>query len=144
MIRRLEPAFGHVLAGFASLAAAVVTGIVLLAAPGFSARGAIVYTGLVLLGWLVLFITGIWYRLLAFLLWLHFYGREGAVRVRTAAEIVHRPTAWTTLVLLATGVVALLGGVATGDGTAARTGAIVFFAGTLLLLAHYAVIFAKR
>ena len=144
MIPRLEPAFGHVLAGFISLGAAAATGFLLLATPGFSARGAIVYAGLTLLGWLVLFITGIWYRLLAFLIWLHFYGRDGAPRVRTAAEIVHRPTAWTTLLLLAAGVAALLGGVAIGDGTVARAGAIVFLAGALLLLAHYAVIFAKR
>lgn len=144
MIRRLEPAFGHVLAGFLALGAAVITGFLLLATPGFSARGAIVYAGLALLGWLMLFITGIWYRLLAFLIWLHFYGRDGATRVRTAAEIVHRPTAWVTLALLATGVVTLLGGVAIGVEVAARAGAVVLFAGALLLLAHYAVIFAKR
>ncbi len=144
MIRRLEPAFGHVAAGFAAFVAAVIAGIILLATPGFSARGAIVYTGLVLLGWLVLFITGIWYRLLAFLIWLHFYGRDGATRVRTAAEIVHRPTAWATLGLLAAGVSTLFAGVALGDGAAARAGASVFLAGTLLLLAHYAVIFARR
>jgi hypothetical protein len=92
----------------------------------------------------VLFISGIWYRLLAFLIWLHFYGRDGAARVRTAAEIVHRPTAWATLVLLATGIAVLLGGVGAGDADAARAGAVVFFAGTLLLLAHYATIFGQR
>ncbi len=144
MIRRLEPAFGHVLAGFVSLAAALVAGFVLLATPGFSARGAVVYAGLVLLGWLVIFITGIWYRLLAFLIWLHFYGRDGATRVRTAAEIVHRPTAWATLALLVAGLATLLGGVGLGNGTAARAGSAVFLAGTLVLLTHYAVIFTKR
>ena len=101
MIRRLEPAFGHVLAGFVSLAAALVAGFVLLATPGFSARGAIVYAGLVLLGWLVIFITGIWYRLLAFLIWLHFYGatEPPACGLRQRSCIVqrhgqHSPSSW--------------------------------------------------
>ncbi|HEU4829317.1 MAG TPA: hypothetical protein VFT04_08980 [Gemmatimonadales bacterium] len=144
MVRRLEPAFGHVLIGFLSLAAAAVTGLLQLATPGHSARGAIVYAGLTLLGWLVIFITGIWYRLLAFLIWLHFYGRDGATRVRTAAEIVHRPTAWATLALLATGIAMLFGGVGAGDAGAARAGSLAFAAGALLLVAHYAVIFARR
>ncbi len=144
MIRRLEPAFGHVLVGFIALAGAVVTGFILLATPGFDPRGAIVYAGLTLLGWLVLFISGIWYRLLAFLIWLHFYGRDGATRVRTAAEIVHRPTAWATLALLATGIATLLGGIAIGDASVARAGAGIFLAGALLLLGHYTVIFARR
>ena len=144
MVRRLEPAFGHVLVGFLFLATAVMVGLAQLATPGFSARGAIVYAGLTLLGWLVLFITGIWYRLLAFLIWLHFYGRDGATRVRTAAEIVHRPTAWATLALLAAGIVTLLAGVGFGDEIVARVGGLLFLAGALLLLMHYAAIFARR
>jgi hypothetical protein len=144
MVRRLEPTFGHVLAGFLFLAAAVMVGLAQLATPGFSARGAIVYAGLTLLGWLVVFITGIWYRLLAFLIWLHFYGRDGATRVRTAAEIVHRPTAWVTLAFLVGGIALLLAGAGLGDPAAARAGSAAFFAGSLVLLIHYAVIFARR
>lgn len=144
MVRRLEPAFGHVLAAFLFLGAAVIAGLVQLAIPGFSPRGAIVYAGLTLLGWLVVFITGIWYRLLAFLIWLHFYGRDGATRSRTAAEIVHRPTAWATLALLVAGIAALLGGAGLGDAVLARAGALTFLAGSLVLLGHYATIFVRR
>src|SRR5690606_3955258 len=80
MIRKLEPAFGHVAAGFVFFVGAIVAGVVQLATPGMSERGWIVYAELTLLGWLVVFITGIWYRLLAFLIWLHFYGRGEAKR----------------------------------------------------------------
>jgi hypothetical protein len=144
MVRRLEPAFGHVLAGFLFLAAAVATGLVQLATPGFSSRLAIVYAGLTLLGWLVLFITGIWYRLLAFLIWLHFHGRDGATRVRTAAEIVHRPIAWATLALFVLGISALLTGVGLGVASLATGGAVIFLAGSVALAGHYASIFLHR
>ena len=144
MVRRLEPTFGHVLAGFLFLGAAVIAGLVQLAMPGFSERGAIVYAGLTLLGWLVVFITGIWYRLLAFLIWLHFHGRDGATRVRTAAEIVHRPIAWATLALFVLGIGALLAGVGLGQAPLATGGAITFLAGSVALLGHYASIFLHR
>jgi hypothetical protein len=144
MVRRLEPAFGHVLAGFVFLAVAVAAGLVQLATPGFSSRLAIVYAGLTLLGWLVVFITGIWYRLLAFLIWLHFHGRDGATRVRTAAEIVHRPIAWATLALFVLGIGALLTGVGLGQPSLATGGAVVFLAGSVALAGHYASIFLHR
>jgi hypothetical protein len=144
MVRRLEPAFGHVLAGFLFLAAAVAAGLVQLGTPGFGSRLAIVYAGLTLLGWLVLFITGIWYRLLAFLIWLHFHGRDGATRVRTAAEIVHRPIAWATLALFVLGISALLTGVGLGVASLATGGAVIFLAGSVALAGHYASIFLHR
>jgi hypothetical protein len=144
MIRRLEPAFGHVLAGFVALVAAIVAGIAQLVLPGISARGWTVYALLTIVGWLVIFITGIWYRLLAFLVWLHFYGRKGATRVRTAAEIVHRPTAWVTLALLGGGVALLAAGIGLGIVPLTRAGSLVFLGGTLVLLGHYGMIFARR
>ncbi|HEX6644727.1 MAG TPA: hypothetical protein VF037_08615 [Gemmatimonadales bacterium] len=144
MIRKLEPAFGHVLAGFVALLAAIAVGIVQLALPGTSARGWVVYALLTLLGWLVVFISGIWYRLLAFLVWLHFYGRDGATRVKTAAEIVHRPTAWAALALLVAGVAGLTGGVAAGAAGAARLGAAVFLGGAVVIAGQYAHIFRSR
>ena len=65
------------LAGFSSLVLALGGGIVQLAVPGVSLRGWVVYAELIVLGWLVVFITGIWYRLFAFLIWVHFYGARG-------------------------------------------------------------------
>ena len=143
--RKLEPAFGHVIAGFASLAAGVGTGVVLLAVPGFSARGWIVYAVLVLLGWLVVFITGIWYRLFAFLVWLHFYGRvEGATRVRTAAELVYRPAAWGALGLLVAGVAALAMGTGTGSAGVTRAGAVALLAGAVVIAGQYLRMYLQR
>lgn len=143
LVRRLEPAFGHVMVGFGCLVLALVAGVVQLALPGMSARGWVVYAELTLLGWLVVFISGIWYRLFPFLIWLHFYGRSGA-RVRQAAELVHRGTAWVALGLLACGLVLLVGGTALGSVGGTRAGASGFLAGSLLIGAQYPRIFLGR
>ena len=50
LIRRLEPAFGHVLLGFTSLVAALGIGLAQLLTPGLSLRGWVVYAELTLLG----------------------------------------------------------------------------------------------
>jgi hypothetical protein len=140
----LEPAFGHVLLGFVSLGLALVTGLAQLALPGVSFRGWIVYAELTLLGWLVLFITGVWYRLFPFLIWLHFYrGREGSP-APAPATLVHRGTAWLALGLLAGGTALLVVGSARGAVPAARIGAAGVAAGSLLVAAQYVRIFAGR
>lgn len=144
LIRVLEPAFGHVLFGFGSLVLALGTGLVQLVTPGLSLRGWVAYAVLTLLGWLVVFITGIWYRLLGFLLWLHFYRPRGGGPARTAAELVHRPTAWAALAFLAGGVLGLVAAVGFGSGAGARAGAGAVLAGSLLIAAQYVRIYAER
>lgn len=144
LVRRLEPAFGHVLVGFSCLALALVAGLVQLALPGMSAAGWVIYAELILLGWLVIFITGIWYRLFSFLIWLHFYGRSGTGRVRQAAELVHRPTAWVALSLTTAGVALLVSGTALASAAVARAGAVSVLGGSLLIMAQYVRIFAGR
>ena len=137
LVRVLEPAFGHVAAGFCSLLLGLSVGLLQLLTPGISLRGWAVYAELVILGWLVLFITGIWYRLFGFLLWLHFHrGAEGA-RMRTAAELVHQPTGWLTLGLLAGGIATLVWGTGGGSPAAARAGAVSVLAGSLLVAGQY-------
>jgi hypothetical protein len=143
MVRALEPAFGHVLAGFVALALALVAGLAQLAQPGVSFRGWVVYAELTLLGWLVVFITGVWYRLFPFLIWLHFYGGgEGPVPAPT--ELVHRPTAWTALALLAGGVALLVIGSGVGSPGVTRGGATGVLAGSLLIAAQYVRIYRGR
>jgi hypothetical protein len=141
LVRVLEPAFGHVAVGFGFLLAALGTGVAQLATQGVSLRGWTVYAELVLLGWLVLFITGIWYRLLGFLLWLHFYRPAAGAPARTAAELVHRSIAWTALGLLAAGVLALVSGTGIGSAAGARAGATGVLAGSLLVAGQYARIY---
>lgn len=142
LVRVLEPAFGHVAAGFTSLLAGLVVGVVQLAEPGVSLRGWTIYAELILLGWLILFITGIWYRLLGFLIWLHFYRGAEGLPVRTAAELVHRPAAWTALGLMFAGVVGLVWGTGVGSAGVARAGAVGVLSGSLMVAGHHARIYA--
>ncbi|HJR50930.1 MAG TPA: hypothetical protein VJ794_07480 [Gemmatimonadales bacterium] len=144
LLRVLEPAFGHVLAGFLSLVLALGAGLAQLAMPGVSPRGWVVYAELTVLGWLVVFITGVWYRLLPILIWLHFYGARGGTRVRTAAELVHRPAAWLALALLVSGVIMLVTGTALASVAAARGGAAGILVGSLLIAGQYPRIYAGR
>jgi hypothetical protein len=141
LVRRLQPTFGHVLVGFCFLVLALVVGVTQLVLPGISARGWVMYGELTLLGWLVIFITGIWYRLFAFLIWLHFYGR-GGTQVRPASELVHQPTAWGALGFMTAGVISLVGGTAGTSPACTRAGAAGILAGSLLIAAQYARIFA--
>ena len=144
LVRVLEPAFGHVLAGFVSLILALVVGLTQLAQPGISFRGWVVYAELTLLGWLVVFVTGIWYRLIPFLIWLHFYRARPGDPVPQPAELVHRPTAWLSLALIAGGVALLVAGSATGTVPLARAGSAAVLAGSTLIAGQYLRIFAGR
>ena len=144
LVPQLEPAFGHVLFGFTSLVAALGVGLAMLLTPGLSLRAWVVYAELTLLGWLVVFITGIWYRLLAFLIWLHFYRARGDGAVKTAAELVHRGTAWCALMLLGGGVLLLSGGTAAGSLATVVTASWAILAGSLLILVQYGRIFSAR
>ena len=137
LVRVLEPAFGHVVAGFGSLLLGLGVGVAQLVTPGISLRGWVMYAELILLGWLVLFITGIWYRLFGFLLWLHFHRGSDGTGVRTAAELVHRPTAWFALACLEAGVLGLVWGTGIGSSAAARAGAISVLGGSLLVAGYY-------
>ena len=143
LVRRLEPTFGHVLVAFSSLVLALALGVTQLVLPGMSARGWAMYGELILLGWLVIFISGIWYRLFAFLIWLHFYGRTGT-RARPAADLVHHQTAWVALGLLTAGVLLLVGGTAATSPVGAHTGAVGVLTGSLLIAAQYVRIFRDR
>jgi hypothetical protein len=143
LVRRLEPTFGHVLIGFSCLLLALALGVAQLVLPGTSARGWVMYGELTLLGWLIIFITGIWYRLFTFLLWLHFYGRHGS-HVRPAAELVHHPTAWVALALLASGVILLVAGTAGMWLVSTRAGALATLDGSLLVAVQYARIYRGR
>jgi len=144
MIRVLEPAFGHVLAGFVSLVLALGVGVAQLVTPGVWLRGWVVYAELTLLGWLVVFITGIWYRLFGFLMWLHLYRGRGTGPVKTAAELVHRGTAWAALGLLGGGALVLTAGTAAASPVAVSSGAWGVLGGSLLIAGQYVRIYAGR
>ena len=140
----LEPAFGHVVAGFVALLLAVAAGVWLLVEPGAALRGRVVYVELTILGWLVVFITGIWYRLFAFLVWLHFHGARGERKVRTLPELLSRPLGWTVLGLQVAGIGALVGATAGGVPVLARVGTVAVLLASLLLAAQYVRLYAAR
>lgn len=142
LVPRLEPAFGHVIVGFACLVLGLAAGVMQLFLPAFSARGWVVYAELILLGWLVVFITGVMYRLLAFLIWLHFYASLGSARV--AADLVDRRMAWCALALLVAGIGGLVGGTSTGSVLVVRIGAAAFLGGSLFVAAQYPRMFSGR
>jgi hypothetical protein len=144
LVRTLEPAFGHVLAGFSALVLALGTGVWQLFAGGMSLHGWVVYGELTLLGWLVVFITGMWYRLFAFLLWLHFYGADGMGRVRPFGQVLHPGTGWTALGFFVLGVGVLVSGTAMSSVAVVRAGAGSLLMGSLLIAGQYVRLFFGR
>jgi hypothetical protein len=144
LVRALEPAFGHVLIGFVFLILAIAIGLAQLAQPGVSFRGWMVYAELVLLGWLTVFVTGIWYRLFPVLIWLHFYGGRECDPVRRPTDLVHRPAAWLALAFLSGGVILLAGGTVSGSRALVQAGASGVMAGSTIVAAQYLRIFARR
>jgi hypothetical protein len=134
--RPLDPALGHMATAFAGLGATIVLGLALLWADGpVLQRGVAAYAVMAVLGWLVLLILGVYYRVIPFLTWLNMAGPGAAGR--DPVGLMPRHLAWGTLVLLAGGVWSLVGGIWTGTEMLARTGAVLFGGGVLCLLGQY-------
>jgi hypothetical protein len=136
--RALDPGLAHVAVAFVALGGAVVIGIELLLRPSaFEPRAWAAYALLVLLGWLVLLIVGVLYKILPFLTWLHLFGQKmGAEPVPTVADLTRPWCGWVSLTCLASGLGVLVVAVALGVGTAARMGAASFALGVALMLAQ--------
>jgi hypothetical protein len=143
--RRLDPALAHVLAAHAFLAIAIVVGLRLLE-HGFHTGLATAYGVLALLGWLTLLVTGVLYKILPFLTWLHrFSPRAGERGLPTVAELTSPRWAWASLALLGAAVPLLAAGVAAAEPATARVGALLFAAGVLVVVAqHVRVALVKR
>jgi hypothetical protein len=134
--RPLDPALGHVAAAYAGLGATVVLGLTLLwtGGPAFQ-RGVTAYVAMGILGWLVLLIVGVFYRIIPFLTWLNLGGAAAAGR--DPSGLMPRRTAWASLGLFTGGVWSLVAGIWSGHETAALIGSGSFAAGVVLLLAQY-------
>ena len=91
----------------------------------------------------MVFITVIWYRLLPFLIWLHFYG-GGTGPVPAPNALVHRPMAWLALALLAGGVAVLVIGSGMAAPAVVRAGAGSVLGASLLIAAQYVRIYHGR
>ena len=139
--RPVDPALLHLAAAYAGLAATVVAGIALLWTTGAALqRGVAAYVALAVLGWLVMLMVGVYYRVIPFLTWLNLAGSAAARR--DPGGLMHRRLAWVSFSALVGGVASLVGGVWTGAPPVARAGSIGFGAGVALLLGQYARLMA--
>jgi hypothetical protein len=135
--RRLDPALAHVVAAFAGLGLTVVLGVALLATPGFHPRQWIAYGLVAVLGWLVPFLLGILYKLVAHLSWIHFYGRRTGADAITVQALLSPRLAWSSLGLLCAGLLTLVAGIFSGIPVLAGSGAAIWCAGALLVPTQY-------
>jgi hypothetical protein len=144
--RRLDPGLAHMAAAFTGLGVTAAGGITLLAAPGgFNPRGWAAYGLAGLLGWLVLLIIGVYYRILPFLTWLHLFGgRMGEPDLPTVADLTRPAWGWASLACLVSGLLVMVPAVALGAATPARAGAILVALGVALVLAQALRVLALR
>lgn len=135
--RALDPGLMHVAAAFLALAVATALGAVLLWGSGGTPRLWAAYVLLMLLGWLVLLIVGVLYKVLPFLTWLHLFGeRMGEKPLPTVADLTRPSWGWASLASLLAGLALLIPAVGFGAGGAARVGALGFAFGVALALAQ--------
>ncbi len=140
MRKRLDPGMRFVAVAIGFLATGALVGPLALAAGVAHPRVATAYVLLGLLGGLVLYVVGFFYKIVPLLAWTHRYGgRSGKGDVPTVADMFSPRVALVQLVLMAAGVLLLVGSIAIGAGGAAaasvhiaRCGALLFLAGTLL------------
>lgn len=131
--RVLDAGLALATAAHAFLLLALAAGIVL-ATSGAEPRLGAAYGVLGILGWLSLFIAGIYQKILPFLTWLHRFGRRvGEPGLPKVADLAVPAWGWTSFVLLVAGTMALAAGVAAGREDVARAAAALFALGALVL-----------
>ena len=135
--RRLDPGLALAAASHGFLLLALAAGVALAVARGLPPRLVAVYGVLGILGWLSLFIAGIYQKILPFLTWLHRFGpRVGEEGLPKVADLSIPAWGWTSLALLGAGTLLLVAGVGAGGAGAARIGALVFAGGAAFLVAQ--------
>lgn len=150
--KRLDPGMRFVAVALGFLVAGALTGPFALATGVAHPRVATAYVLLGLLGGLVLYVIGFFYKIVPLLAWTHRYGGRsgrGDEKLPTVADMFSPRVALVQLVLMAAGVLLLLGGIVVSSlaalgvvvdaGTAAtvsahvaRCGAVLFLVGSLL------------
>ena len=144
-VRRPGPGLTLAAGAHAFLLAAVVLGMVLLLTPAAGPRITAAYGVAGLLGWLTLFVAGVYHRILPFLTWLErFSSRIGTPGVPKATELTKPRITWIAHGLLAAGAATLVPSVWAGSPGGARGGAAVFALGALILFGTYLDVARKR
>ncbi len=140
----LEPALAHGILALAFLAVALMLGVTVLLRP-WSARVITAYAAAGILGWLSILIVGMYYKIVPFLTWLHWFSpKVGQPGLPKVADLVWTRAIWATLALLGAGIATLLMGVLLGSGNAATAGAAAYAAGVGLVVAQYVRLAAHR
>jgi len=135
--RALDPGLMHAAAAFVALAVATALGAVLLWGGDGTPSLWAAYVSLTLLGWLVLLIVGVLYKVLPFLTWLHLFGgKMGEAPLPTVADLTRPAWGWASLAFLVGGLLVLVPAVGLGVGGVARVGALGFALGVALVLAQ--------
>ena len=135
--RKLDPGLALAAAAHGFLLLTLAAGVALALVPGMPPRLAALYGVLGILGWLTLFVAGIYQKILPFLTWLHRFGpRVGQPGLPTVADLVVPRWGWASLGLFTTGTLVLAAGVGVGQTGATRAGAALFAAGAAFLVAQ--------
>ncbi|MCL4866393.1 MAG: hypothetical protein KJZ47_10890, partial [Gemmatimonadales bacterium] len=135
--REVDPGIGYLLAGTGFLLGTIVLGVLRLSAGGFDPRGWAAYAVVALLGWCTMFTLGVAHRIVPFLSWLHLFGgMSRGAHAPPVTALVHRPLAWASLGLIATGTATLAAGISLGMTGLAVTGGLSLAAGTLAIAAQ--------
>ncbi len=135
--RPIDPALAHVAAGVAHFALAVLLGATILAGNA-SARSWTAYGLLAIVGWLVLLVVGVLYKILPFLAWLNLFGpRAAQAGAPTQADLTSTAMVRLSLALLAPGVWGLVGGTLLGSRAVVLAGASLYLAGVVAVLGQY-------
>lgn len=144
--RALDPGMAHVAVAHLFLLAAMGVGSVLLLRPGqLAPRLWAAYALLLLVGWLVLLIVGILYKILPFLTWLHLFGgRVGEADLPTVADLSRPAWGWISLACLAGGLLLLAPAVALGGAMVARLAAAAVMLGVGLVLGQAGRVLSMR
>lgn len=144
-VRSPGPGLYLTAAAHAFLLAAVVLGLILLFTSDPHPRAVAAYGVAGIVGWLTLFVAGVYHRILPFLTWLErFSSRVGAPGVPKVADLTKPRLTWAAHTLLALGAATLSVAVWVGSPVGTRTGAAVFALGALILLGMYLDIARRR
>jgi hypothetical protein len=136
--RGLDPAMAHVALGVLHFAAAVAAGVAILAGSS-NVRLWTAYGLLAIVGWLVLLVVGVLYKILPFLAWMNLFGPRAAQAGAPRQEaLTSAGLARLSLVCLAPGVWGMAGGILAGHPVLTRAGAWFYLAGVIAVLAQYA------
>ena len=135
--RPLDPALAHVAAGVLHFALAVAIGATILAGND-AARTWTAYGLLAIVGWLVLLVVGVLYKILPFLAWMNLFGpRAAQAGAPTQADLTSVGMVRLSLALLVPGVWGLVGGTLLGHPALTLAGASLYLAGVVTVLGQY-------